>query len=94
MCKYKRNIKQIEEAGHDAKTYFQKKFHEGCVNLKSEIAKLLNQTGNTTNLISEIANIMNCMFYISIVMKIRYRDIAVEMERRLDSEYERGCSND
>jgi len=100
MDRYKRNIKQIEDADKvSSKIYFLDKTMEECVELIQICSKVkeleeehINWEGTSweDNLYEEIADVLNCSEYLSRLFDLDRNKILRIMREKVDRGYERG----
>lgn len=97
MNKYKRNIQQIRDRGESAEMYFLDKTISECDELKesTNLFKYGNilkipLTYETENLYGEIADVLNCIEYLTILFDLDRNKIENIRNYKLDRGYERG----
>jgi NTP pyrophosphatase (non-canonical NTP hydrolase) len=94
MDRYRRNIKQIEDAGKCPRTFYLKKTVEECQELQVECADQMDHVRRDTkdleNLYGEIADLLNCVIYLIIILGLDMFKIIKIMREKVDRGYERG----
>jgi NTP pyrophosphatase (non-canonical NTP hydrolase) len=91
--RYRRNIKQVEDAGKCPRKHFAYKTIEECSELKVEahiLLKDVNYVSNKENLYGEIADVLNCIKYLKILFDLDEDKIARIMREKVDRGYKRG----
>ena len=96
MDRYKRNIKQIEDAGKCPLQYFLDKTNDECDELK-EMCDFALEDGKEfflkhweKNLYGEIADVLNCINYLKILFGLDEDRISRVQVEKVDRGYERG----
>ena len=94
MDRYKRNIKQIEDAGKCPRTFYLKKTVEECTELQVECSNQMDHIRRNTegleNFYGEIVDVLNCINYLKILFDLDEDKIARIMFQKVDRGYERG----
>ena len=94
MNKYERNIKQIRDRRESAEMYFLDKAKEECLELQSacETQKynFRRNIDHLDNFYEEIADVLNCIEYLTRLFDLDRTKIHEIREYKLDRGYERG----
>lgn len=94
MNKYERNIKQIKDKGESAEMYFLDKTKQELVELYEEVEILKYNFSRDKrireNLYSEIADVLNCIEYLTILFNLDRDKIENIRNYKIDRGYERG----
>jgi NTP pyrophosphatase (non-canonical NTP hydrolase) len=94
MDRYKRNIKQIEDAGKCPRTFYLKKMVEECNELQAECSNQMDHvrrgTEDLENFYGEIADVLNCIIYLGGLFDLDQDEVVRIMVEKVDRGYERG----